>query len=104
MHQVTISSGRRPLEDGAHLLTGGDRRVVTIRSLADLAVARPRADGACDLTRVPAFGSPIRSLALSQNERHLLVGLQDGLLYVLALDAHYLRERLQQRLTSLGFL
>lgn len=49
------------------------------------------------------FGCAVRSIALTENERQLLVGLDDGLLYILALDAQYLRDRLQRRLNSLGF-
>lgn len=51
----------------------------------------------------PPFPAAIRSLALSQRERHLLVGLENGQLYILAPDAEYLRLRLRKRLENLGF-
>jgi hypothetical protein len=53
--------------------------------------------------RVPAFPSAVRSLALTAGERHLLVGLETGQMYVLCPDAAYLRSRLKQRLQTLGF-
>lgn len=53
--------------------------------------------------QVPAFGAPIRSLAMSEHERQLMVGLDNGALYMLAPDSNYLRQRLQKQLEYLGF-
>jgi hypothetical protein len=53
--------------------------------------------------RIPPFSSAVRSLALTAGERHLLVGLETGEMYILAPDAAYLRSRLKKRLETLGF-
>jgi WD40 repeat protein len=50
------------------------------------------------------FGAPIRSLKLTRLERHLLVGLQNGMMYILAQDSDYLRQRLQKKLVEIGIL
>ncbi|CAN0031837.1 unnamed protein product [Choristocarpus tenellus] len=99
-------------EDGAVLLTGGEGRRVTLRwahslSLADDGTREGCGEalltGACVQNGVSAFSSTVRCLALTAGERHLLVGLEDGCLGVLALDASYLRQRLRSRLDQLGF-
>lgn len=90
---------------GEYLVTGGAKRLVIVRSVHQLAVVR-QIDGSCDHgfgRRLSPFPSPIYSLVLSRHERHLLVGLQTGEICVLALDAGYLRERLQRKLANLGF-
>lgn len=106
-------------EDGSVLLSGGHDRVVTLRWAHSLAVANDGGRKGCGeavldgsgppLAGVPAasagvkkFGCAIRSLALTAGERHLLVGLEDGTLGVLALDANYLRRRLRSKLDQLG--
>lgn len=106
-------------EDGSVLLSGGHDRVVTLRWAHSLAVASDGGRKGCGeavldgsgppLAGVPAastgvkrFGCAIRSLALTAGERHLLVGLEDGTLGVLALDANYLRRRLRSKLDQLG--
>lgn len=106
-------------EDGSVLLSGGHDRVVTLRWAHSLAVASDGGRKGCGeavldgsgppLAGVPAasagvkrFGCAIRSLVLTAGERHLLVGLEDGTLGVLALDANYLRRRLRSRLDQLG--
>lgn len=106
-------------EDGAVLLSGGDDGVVTLRWVHSLEPADDDARAGCGeavlsgasppLPGVPGaaagvkrFGSPVRSLALTAGERHLLVGLDHGMLGVLALDAKYLRQRLRSRLDQLG--
>ena len=98
-------------EDGAVILTGGDRRQVVWRWVHDLTLARDGArmgfqasvDGSCEMHSVQAFGATIRCMALSQHERHLLVGLENGEVYILAPDSNYLRQRLQKQLRYLGF-
>ena len=91
-------------EDGEYLLTGGDRRVVTTW---DLSTLRQEVDtyGKIDgrFQNIPKFDAAITSLKLTRHERHLLVGLKSGILRVLALDAQYLRDRLQKKLENLGF-
>ena len=51
-----------------------------------------------------AFSSPIRSLYFTKLERHLLVGLENGEMRILAQDSDYLRQRLQQKLMEIGIL
>lgn len=106
-------------EDGSVLLSGGHDRVVTLRWAHSLALANDSGREGCgqaildgagpSLSGVPGagsgvkrFGCAVRSLALTAGERHLLVGLEDGTLGVLALDAKYLRQRLRSKLDQLG--
>lgn len=106
-------------EDGTVLLSGGHDRVVTLRWAYSLALADDGSRKGCGeavldgagppLAGVPAasagvpkFASAVRALALTAGERHLLVGLEDGTLGVLALDANYLRQRLRSKLDQLG--
>lgn len=106
-------------EDGTVLLSGGHDRLVTLRWVHSLAVADDGSREGCGeavltgasppLPGVPGagagvkrFGSAVRCLALTAGERHLLVGLEDGTLGVLALDAKYLRQRLRSKLDELG--
>lgn len=122
---ATLAHGTGPLrafvfsEDGSVLLSGGNDRVVTLRWAHNLAVANDggrEGCGAAILTGaapplagvagagagVEKFGSAVRCLALTAGERHLLVGLENGTLGVLALDAKYLRQRLRSKLDQLG--
>ncbi|CAN0185716.1 unnamed protein product [Ectocarpus sp. 12 AP-2014] len=106
-------------EDGTVLLSGGHDRVVTLRWAYSLALADdgsregcgeavldgagpPLAGVSAASAGVPKFASTVRALALTAGERHLLVGLEDGTLGVLALDANYLRQRLRSKLDQLG--
>jgi hypothetical protein len=98
-------------EDGKVLLTGGAGKRVTWRWCHDLSLANDGArkgfeavvDGACEQHKVPSFPAAIRSLAMSEHERHLMVGLDNGQVYILAPDSNYLRQRLQKQLEYLGF-
>lgn len=122
---ATLVHGAGPLrafvfsEDGSVLLSGGNDRVVTLRWAHNLALADdggregcgpailtgeapPLAGVAGAGAGVERFGSAVRCLALTAGERHLLVGLEDGTLGVLALDAKYLRQRLRSKLDQLG--
>jgi WD40 repeat protein len=98
-------------EDGNVLLTGGQGRRVVWRWVHDLSLANDGArkgfeasvDGSGDQHKVPAFPAPIRSLAMSEHERQLMVGLENGQVYILAPDSNYLRQRLQKQLEYLGF-
>lgn len=106
-------------EDGTVLLSGGHDRVVTLRWAHSLALADDGSRKGCGggvldgagpplagvptaSAGVPKFASAVRALALTAGERHLLVGLEDGSLGVLALDANYLRQRLRSKLDQLG--
>jgi WD40 repeat protein len=78
-------------EDGKVLITGGERCLVVIRWVNNLTLANngPRKDldsvidGSHDQEHAP-FSSPIRSLYLTAQERHLVVGLESGHIRILA--------------------
>ena len=94
-------------EDGNYLITGGTGRVVTVFELGSLGVVnkiRGETRPSPLVPRgLPAFQASIDALSFTPGERHLHVGLGNGTVRVLALDAQYLRDRLQGRLNSLGF-
>jgi len=98
-------------EDGKVLLTGGAGKRVVWRWCHDLSLANDGArkgfeaviDGSCEQHKVPCFPAAVRSLAMSEHERHLMVGLDNGQVYILAPDSNYLRQRLQKQLEYLGF-
>ena len=79
-------------EDGKVILTGGERRLVVFRwtRTMDLADDGPRSgvegviDGAQSEESIEPFSCPIRSICLSSQERHLLVGLENGSVRILA--------------------
>merc|ERR1712083_567070 len=75
--------------DGQYLMTGGER--VIIRTVSNLQVTHKfkKLDGA------------IRSLELTPDEQHILVGLQTGELCIWALNEQYLRKRFLVRLGNL---
>ena len=95
-------------EDGNFLVVGGERREVAVYDVHNLEPVG-RYNGAFATHSVPPFPTPITSIHLTRRcsspipERHILVGTQGGQLYILALDAQYLRERLQEKLANLGF-
>ena len=94
-------------EDGKYLITGGTARVVTVRDIDTLGIVNQIYGDTRPSPLIPAglppFESSIYSLSFTPGERHLFVGLGNGSARVLALDAQYLRDRLQGRLNSLGF-
>jgi len=115
LHAFTFS------EDGNVLLTGGTKGEVVFywaRSLehADNAqrkgflavlngtMAPLDGDSSSSQGENKGFCATIRSLKLTRSERHLLVGLQNGMLYILAQDSDYLRQRLQKKLVEIGIL
>ncbi|CAM9156621.1 unnamed protein product [Phaeothamnion confervicola] len=113
---VTVPSGERLhafclSHDGEVLVAGGAARVVRFLWAHSLAPADdgPRAGfpaaatGACAKLGTPSFSAAVRALTLTAGERHLLVGLADGALRVLAFDPSYLRKRLKRKLEMLGF-
>ncbi len=61
-------------------------------------------DGSTPDHRIEPFPSPIRSIQLTKQERHLLVGLESGEMRILSHDSDYLRERLHRKLQELGIL
>ena len=94
-------------EDGKYIITGGTGRVVAVREIDSLSLVnkiRGETRPSPLVPRgLPAFEASINSLSFTPGERHLMVGLDNGTVRVLALDAQYLRDRLQGRLNSLGF-
>jgi len=60
-------------------------------------------DGSDERRGIRAFNSAVHSLAMSKDEMHLLVGLGNGEVCIYTPDAQYLRERLQKKLSNLGF-
>ncbi|RHY29888.1 hypothetical protein DYB32_004772 [Aphanomyces invadans] len=99
----TLSNGRylrtiRP--DGQYAMVGGRGQTVVVYRLHDMHVVL-EFDGSERATR--GFQSAIHSICLSKDEMHLVVGLANGDACVYTPNAEYLRERLQKRLTNLGF-
>lgn len=84
-------------------------QIVQVHSL-ELAFDGPRQgleailDGSTTDYQIDVFPSPIRSIHLTRQERHLLVGLETGELRIMAHDPDYLRERLHRKLQELGIL
>jgi WD40 repeat protein len=97
-------------EDNTVVLTGGERCLVVLRWVNSLTLANTGSrygleaiiDG--DNDDKGPFSTPIRSLHLTQFERHLIVGLESGHIRILAHDAEYLKQRLQSKLLFLGIL
>jgi WD40 repeat protein len=103
-------------EDGLVLLTGGSSCLVVFWWIRTLELANTDArqglqyivDGSVkakdkDVT-LKTFSSPIRSIYMTKNERHLIVGLESGEMRILAQDSSYLRKRLQVKLKEIGIL
>ncbi|OQR84604.1 hypothetical protein ACHHYP_13143 [Achlya hypogyna] len=88
--------------DGDAILVGGRGQYITVYRLHDLEVQRV-VDGSDDRRDFRGFQSPIHALCFSPDEMHLLVGLGNGDVCVFTPDAQYLRDRLQTKLTALGF-
>lgn len=61
-------------------------------------------DGSMEEFSIPPFPSPIRSMYLTKNERHLIVGMESGEMRIMAQDSDYLRQRLQRKLMEIGIL
>jgi WD40 repeat protein len=105
-------------DDGKVLLTGGRKCLVIMRWVATLFLANDGArmglDAVIDGCNVSAedgitasFDSPIRSLLITKKdnkEAHLFVGMESGMMRLLAQDSEYLRRRLHKRLETTGFL
>ena len=97
-------------DDGNYLITGGSSRLVKVRDIHDslnelpeLAINGYMKSSPLVPNGIAVFESEITSLSLTTKERHLIVGLSNGCVRILALNAQYLRDRLQERLSSLGF-
>jgi hypothetical protein len=97
-------------DDGRVVLTGGDNGLVIFRWTHSLLVANtgPRTGLECVLDgadeTIPPFLCPVRSLLLTQQERLLIVGLENGEVRIIAQDSEYLRERLMCNLEDIGFI
>ncbi|KAF0685030.1 Aste57867_23059 [Aphanomyces stellatus] len=87
-------------KDGQSLIAGGRGQTVVVYRLYDMHIVL-EFDGSDRATR--GFQSPIHALCLSRDEMHLMVGLGNGDVCIYTPNAEYLRERLQKRLTNLGF-
>lgn len=78
-------------EDGKVVLTGGERGLVVLRWVLSLSIAdgggrrdlESVIDGGDD-KEIGPFSSPIRSLYITNQERHLIVGLESGHIRILA--------------------
>lgn len=68
LHSIIIS------KDSEYLITGGERGVVVIRTLFNLKPTNHKL----------VFGTPIHSLAMASDQKHLMVGLEDGRLLIIA--------------------
>jgi len=82
--------------DGAFLLAGGDRKQLTVYDL-QAPGGRPT-----PVHRLSPTDATIRSIALTKEEQHVLLGTATGKLYVYGLNADYLRTRFLKRLSHLG--
>ena len=101
-------------DDGQVILTGGENCLVVFRWVHTLELANdgPRKgleavlDGMVEESEgaQQPISSPIRSLFLSKQERHLIVGTDRGDIRVFAQDSDYLRQRLQRKLEEIGIL
>jgi hypothetical protein len=103
-------------EDEAVIISGGSSCLVSFRWIATLdlasdglrtgleAVIDGSVKDASTDNRVSPFNSAIRSIYLTKQERHLIVGLESGEMRILAQDSDYLRHRLQRKLISIGIL
>ncbi len=88
-------------EDRYFLLTGGNHKRVIVRSTITLQEISNRVDGKYPLlsppivdSKIPPFDSSIRSIAVSEDERHMFVGLANGELWILAPDGAYMKREL----------
>ena len=99
-------------QDGNVLITGGDSCLVVMRWVRTLELADdgPRRgftavlDGSLDSGAIAPFNSPIRSLYLTAQEMHLIIGDEQGNVRILVQDSDYLRQRLQRKLMEMGIL
>jgi WD40 repeat protein len=84
--------------DGEFLLCGGDRK--------QLGVYQLHVGGGVNalqcVHRLPPTDSTIRSIVLTDEEQHVLIGTSSGKLHVYGLNADYLRKRFLRRLAHLG--
>eukprot|EP00475_Leptophrys_vorax_P005709 TRINITY_DN13447_c0_g1_i1.p1 TRINITY_DN13447_c0_g1~~TRINITY_DN13447_c0_g1_i1.p1 ORF type:complete len:630 (+),score=120.28 TRINITY_DN13447_c0_g1_i1:217-2106(+) len=80
-------------KDGDYLITGGEKREIRIRDAFSLQIDH----------RLEEPDASIRTLAITENEQHLLVGLSNGKILIYALDSSLLRQRMLVKLNVLGF-
>eukprot|EP01038_Epipyxis_sp_PR26KG_P006296 gene6296-8672_t len=98
-------------EDGKVIITGGERCLIVMRWTHSLQIAnngcRSELDTVIDCSNeveIEPCASPIRSLFFTQQERHLIVGLESGHIRILAQDSEYLRRKLHRKLMEIGIL
>jgi len=111
LHEIEINERLHALifsEDGKYLITGGTGRHVVVRDIYNLLSVVRRINGSMKSSPLMPqglfpFEASIQSLSLTPKERHLVIGLSNGIVRIIALNAQYLRDRLQERLSSLGF-
>jgi len=111
-------------KDGEILITGGTMKKVrffVLRNLTNLTQLphlfissrkdsggggeEATLDGYCSITNTSKFDAPVTSLMIRENnvENFLVVGLENGRVYVFVHDLNYLRKRLHKKLENLGF-
>lgn len=99
-------------DDNKVLITGGDRGLIVMRLVHSLELTNYGSrydfesvlDGSNPEFDQGPFNSPIRCIYLTKQERHLIVGLENGCLRLLAQDSDYLRRRLHSKLMEIGIL
>jgi WD40 repeat protein len=83
-------------EDNKVLITGGERGLIVMRHVYSLELSNYGSkydfdaviDGSCAEYDQGPFNSPIRSIYLTKQEKHMLVGLENGYMRVLAQVTH----------------
>jgi WD40 repeat protein len=122
LHAIRLS------EDQKVIITGGERGLLVMRSVHSLELSNVGSkfefesiiDGRSqDDNDQKPFASPIRSIYLTKQERHLIVGLENGEIRILtqvcvtffflllsphSQDSDYLRKRLHHKLMEIGIL
>ena len=81
-------------ENGNYLITGGRQGILRVYGLYAINPLQEVESIQCE--------SSITAIYYTEEERHLLIGLSSGVLQVRALDNKYLRDRLKNRLQSIG--
>jgi len=107
-------------DDGKILVAGGTNQEIKMMWIHNLHLAVDKdkkgfdrisyANGSCVENNTERFSDTIRSITFSQGhphtckELHMIVGLANGQLYILAPEGSYLRDRLGKRLEQLGLI
>ena len=88
--------------DGEFLLTGGERKQLSIYQLYPPATNGNSSPPLQCVHRLPPTDTNIRCIALTHEEQHILVGTASGKLYVYGLNSDYVKKRLLRRLENAG--